>query len=346
MSITTHKFTVTSPHNIGKGSILIVGDPHFKSDNTSNVNILIEEVVERSKTVDFVVILGDLLHFHERLFTQHLNKAYEFIQKIANEKKVYVIVGNHDYINNSQFLSDNHWMNAMKLWNNVYIIDSVVKLQTDFGVFVFCPYVPPQRFEEALSTVDDWKSATVIFAHQEIYGCKMGSIISEEGDAWKEDYPLLISGHIHDSQRLQNNVYYTGSALQHAFGESSDKGIVYCSISDSQIDVFSIQLNVPRKKILYMNLNELKLFSVEPNDLTQYRITVECFIDEFKQFKKDKKYKELIQKGIKIVLKQRNHSVSAQKNIKHESFRDILYRLVEQQNDTNMKEIYKSLITF
>ena len=38
-----------------------------------------------------------------------------------------LLVGNHDYINNQQFLTNNHWMNAMKDWNNVTIIDKVIK---------------------------------------------------------------------------------------------------------------------------------------------------------------------------------------------------------------------------
>ena len=88
--------------------------------------------------------------------------------------------------------------------------------------------MPPGRFHEALGT-KKWTDATCIWAHQEFYGCKMGAIVSVEGDKWDLHSPLVISGHIHSKQRPQENVYYSGSAMQHAFGESEKNIIAYIS---------------------------------------------------------------------------------------------------------------------
>ena len=38
-------------------------------------------------------------------------------------EELYVLVGNHDYINNSQYLSGNHWMTVFKGWENVKVVD-------------------------------------------------------------------------------------------------------------------------------------------------------------------------------------------------------------------------------
>ena len=65
----------------------------------------------------------------------------------------------------------------------------------------------------------------IIFSHQEFSGCKMGAIISIEGDKWSLDYPHIVSGHIHSRQIPQKNIYYPGAAMQHAFGES-EKNII------------------------------------------------------------------------------------------------------------------------
>ena len=133
----------------------------------------------------------------------------------------YVLVGNHDLINNQQFLTQNHWMNAMKDWPNVKIADDVIDYKSQF---LFCPYVPPGRFIEAISKFENWKDYKAIFCHQEFYGCKMGAIISSDGDKWDKLYPDIIAGHIHSNQTI-DNVYYPGSSMQHAFGES-EKNII------------------------------------------------------------------------------------------------------------------------
>ena len=101
--------------------------------------------------------------------------------------------------------------------------------------FIFVPYVPPGRFEEALRTLkDDWISASCIFAHQEFAGCKMGAIVSIEGDKWDIKNPIVISGHIHSKQQPQKNIYYSGSAMQHAFGESAKNIIAFFSFTKDQ----------------------------------------------------------------------------------------------------------------
>jgi len=102
---------------------LFIGDPHFQINNISELDLFIEKiynvVIEKNPSV--IVIAGDLLHTHERLHTNVLNKAHDFVNKLRAHKKTYILVGNHDYTSNNQFLTQNHWMNAMKEWKNVVI---------------------------------------------------------------------------------------------------------------------------------------------------------------------------------------------------------------------------------
>ena len=59
-------------------------------------------------------------------FNQPLNSWN--VSNVKNMSKIaptIVIVGNHDLINNQQFLTENHWMNAMKQWDNVTVCDDV-----------------------------------------------------------------------------------------------------------------------------------------------------------------------------------------------------------------------------
>ena len=135
------------------------------------------------------------MHEHERLHTSALNKAYDLIKMSSEYAEVYCLVGNHDLINNRQFLTKNHWMNAMKEWPRVTIVDYPIYVEMDGFSFSAVPYVPPGSFMDALNFIPRWKDSDVIFAHQEIKGCKMGAIISEEGDEWLDGYPFLVSGH-------------------------------------------------------------------------------------------------------------------------------------------------------
>ena len=151
--------------------IIFLGDLHFKSDNIQEAELFslkIENLCKNQKP-DFIVIGGDLLHTHERLHTIPLNKVCELIDILRNISKVFILVGNHDMISERQFLNDNHWMNPLKKWENVIICEKVCKYEFNNNTYLFCPYVSPGRFEEALNTINDfdWKTSKLIFCHQE-----------------------------------------------------------------------------------------------------------------------------------------------------------------------------------
>ena len=57
--------------------VIAIGDPHFKTSNIVEVEMFIDRIEQLSRDInpDLIVILGDLLHEHERLHTTPLNKA-------------------------------------------------------------------------------------------------------------------------------------------------------------------------------------------------------------------------------------------------------------------------------
>lgn len=322
--------------------ILAIGDPHFRVDNIKEVEEFTTRTVNliRVEKPDFVVCLGDLLHTHERVHTFALNKAYDFIKQISDLAKIFVLVGNHDYIQNQQFLSTNHWMNAMKFWDNVEIVDSVISRRYSDLTFIFSPYVPNGRFIEALDTLkdSDWKRATCIFAHQEFYGCKMGAIISVDGDRWDLAYPRVISGHIHSKQRPQENIYYTGSSLQHAFGENEDNTVSMVEFSDqSGYRVTEHDLGLPKKRIVYTSMDDIGSSKVREkiNENTKLAISGDDY-NEFKAFKKTNDYKQLVEKGAKVVFKlkeqPRVEMISNDEDKIENNFKSILYGLCSDDN--------------
>lgn len=332
---------------------VIIGDPHFRIDNIQEVDMFIERIsaLVSEEEPDFVVCLGDLLHTHERLHTIALNKAYEFVQKLSSICKIFILVGNHDYIQNQQFLTKNHWMNGMKTWENVCIVDEVLPVDFDGCKFIFLPYVPNGRFMEAMSTIEEprWKSASCIFAHQEFYGCKMGAIISVDGDKWEESYPEIISGHIHSKQRPQKNIYYPGAAIQTAFGESEENIIAVVQFNNRKkgYELSERDLGLPRKRIIYTDMEAIENMAVDDVD-KNVKLTVSgTDYNEFKAFKKTEAYKSLIENGAKIAFKVKQVDVKKEveelkKEVKDTDFKTILHELVVQ--DKSLLELYELVV--
>jgi DNA repair exonuclease SbcCD nuclease subunit len=328
--------------------ILAIGDPHFKETTLDSARTFIKRIqsVIQQEHPDIVVVLGDVLHDHAKLNTQALNTAYAFIDMIRNLAPVYVLVGNHDYINNDQFCSTQHWMNGMKEWNNVVICDDVKPIETESGLILLCPYVPPGRFEEALRRlkVHDWMDARAIFCHQEFKNCKMGAILSEQGDEWSETHPYVISGHIHDKQRIPG-IFYTGSSIQHAFGESPHKTISMCCFEKNRIAFYGIELNMETKMIITLTPKELEEFKPKPN--TKYRINLESSIEEYKMMKRRPCFKNLARTGHKVHMKPPQLKQSTGNSIPlniTRSFETILYDSIK--HDPEMIKLYDTFCKF
>lgn len=265
----------------------------------------------------------------------------------------FAIDGNHRFLlgdftvthncNNQQFLTDNHWMNGMKEWNNTIVVDNVISETINEEKFVFVPYVPPGRFEEALNTLrGKWQDASCIFAHQEFAGCKMGAIISVEGDKWSLENPYVVSGHIHSRQVPQKNIYYSGSAMQHAFGESEKNIIAYLTISGINYECEEIDLKLPRKKIVYMDVEDIDNYEVPKTEDT-IKVTVSGNYDEFKALKKTKKYKNLLEQGVKVVFKAKKLNKTKKEINKEGEEVDIVDEV--QSSGTDFKAILGSIIT-
>lgn len=326
--------------------ILFIGDPHIKTDNNEEVSILLLELQKKCELHHFdrIIIGGDLMHYHERIFTQALNKTLEFVVTLSKYAPVDIIVGNHDMINNQQFLSSHHWMHVLSHLENVFVIDKPVCRKIDDFTFLICPYVFPGRFIEALETeCKEWKTMNVIFAHQEFKGCKMGAIISKDGDEWKDDNPLVISGHIHDNQRIGKNIYYPGTPLQHAFGDM-DKRIV-CYIDENGLCT-DLPLDVPIKKIINSEIKDLKDIKVKSNE--SIKLKLKGTAEECKLFKQTAVYTEYINKGVKIQFEVGDKSVSMSLKVnedtkKKTTFRSILENSVQMDGDTLLLKIYKEL---
>jgi DNA repair exonuclease SbcCD nuclease subunit len=292
---------------------IVIGDLHIKLSNCLTIKKLLDFTLEMiaKHSVSDCILLGDVLHTHEKLLTPCLNLAHTFVTQISEIIPVFVLVGNHDYVCNSEFLTTNHWMNTLKTIPNVTVVDNVIE---DSGR-IFCPYTYPGRLDEALGN----KKNKILFCHQEFIGCNMGAIISTHGDPlFESPSPIkyVISGHIHDTQTLTNGystVYYPGAPLQNTFNESSDRQICIVEYIDSgipkitNIDITEIS-GVSAKRVIQLKeptdptkveqlMKQVQKTTAEiPN--AQIKVKITCSKDAFTSFKTKKEYNNLVKSGV------------------------------------------------
>jgi DNA repair exonuclease SbcCD nuclease subunit len=292
-------------------------------------------MIALTRHVDFIVLAGDVLDSHERVNVQLLNRAYSLIRNLRQIAPVFILVGNHDYINNKQFLTDQHWMNGMKEWKNVTIVDTPVKHNT----FVMVPYVPNGRLEEALSQIPNWKDASVVIAHQEIKGCKMGAITSLDGDEWKPEYPMLISGHVHDRQQHQPNVLYPGSVINHSFSHDNQGVSVFTVDTTGTVHEEQIDIGLEKKSVIYVNIEEIRNgMDAKENQ----KLSISAPYQDIAEFRKSKRYKTLKEQNVKVVFRVQSDE-SDYVQLSQSNFPAILSSLLKKEDDPELLNDYIQL---
>jgi DNA repair exonuclease SbcCD nuclease subunit len=293
--------------------VLCVGDPHFKVNNVPESDDMTDKLVKIAEHIKpkFIVLLGDILHTHEKIHVSPLMRAEKLVRQLSQISPTFVIIGNHDRPNNSTYLTDDHAFNAMKQWTNTYVVDDKV-LDTNIAGhrFLFVPYVFPSLFMSTLTheekgVKDPLLNTTAIFCHQEFLNAKMGMIESKAGDPWDTNHPLVISGHVHDYDRLQPNLIYVGTPMQHAFGDKDDKTVSLFTFDniDNKIswNEDRIDLGLIKRVIVYITPEEIHTY--EPPTDKLIKLTIRGDSSSIAAVKKLEKINELRKQGININFK-------------------------------------------
>lgn len=286
-----------------EADMIFVGDVHIQNNNHKQIDVLIKDLLELKSITTTLVFLGDILHYHGNLKTPCLNKAYEMFSLLARHfQRVIVLVGNHDYVDEREFLSSEHWMQVLKNISGVVVIDEPRTICSS-PYIIATPYVPKGMLIKALEKVDEnWNVADLVLCHQEIKGCVLrkgadidSSIVSEEGDKWIPDYPLLIAGHIHERQNPSANIHYVGSSTHTSFSERNDKKyLTLINFGDNGLfQLYEKELNISIRIQKQMNVEEFTQFVKEEDhkDKELFKIIVEDSFEniaKLKQLVKDK----------------------------------------------------------
>ncbi len=360
--------------------LFCIGDPHIRIQDEEDVNEYLNKLeiaLSNIPDLDYIIILGDILHNHETLHTESLNLAIQFFKCCKKYAKTFCLVGNHDYTNNSSFLKQNHWLNVCKEWDiNFIVIDKPETIIKRGLQFTLCPYVPDGLFLKALNEyADNWKQSQVIFSHQLLNGAKMGSIIAENIEEWEDDYPLLINGHIHSKQKVKHNFYCLGSSRYIGYGDLGKKSCMLITIVNEEeneeennevspiINLKEISLGLKSKECITIILTEDSIEHLlshpklnKPN-LTKNntKIIFKGTQELLKSFKNTSIYKQCLQTFHKIIFKpfpmkhvstindgNNNSNTSSNTNTSSKLFLDLLKENI--QDNEELKNYYLEFI--
>jgi DNA repair exonuclease SbcCD nuclease subunit len=262
-------------------SFLAIGDVHISDRHlamTAEAMKRTLELVTKRQDVGFIVVMGDVFDRHANVKLQHMKMAFDWLKSIAAIKRTYVLVGNHDRVDNKDFLSDIHPYMGMSSVENLYIVSkpTIVRVHQKYMV-AFVPYVAPGRFKEAIDWYIDAKhkrkellhvksvnDIDLIFGHQDFYGAPHGPITSTTGDKWPLNYPMVISGHIHSRMWLQDNVFYTVK-----ISEGNDKGVIFGNYNPS-----SRKMDISVTKVV-TSIKEIRRFTTKDTDSVAEMISLD-----------------------------------------------------------------------
>lgn len=301
-------------------TILTIGDPHYTDANTVDTIEFEKGCIDliRERQPDLVVLLGDILDKHGKYDAGPHNRATAFLKILRAEVSSYsgtflTLIGNHDRQTNNEYLTPIHPFSAFeqtekfRIAADVQVLSVTSQSENESIKVVAVPYVFPGRFEEAIKTseeatylVYEQPEPVVILAHQEFLNAQMGAHKSMAGDVWDLNLPAVISGHVHDHQRLQSNVLYVGTPFQQKYNESAHKTVSMFSIEPgmSAVEILDAEerITLPgliKKKTIRVTAEELP--SIDPDQHENYRvkIVISGTLEERAAVVKSKKYLEL-----------------------------------------------------
>lgn len=327
--------------------VVVVGDLHFKKDTPTISDLVIHKITEEIEKIkpDIVVFLGDILDTHEKIDLKTQNRAIKFIKHIAAKNiQVFVIIGNHERPDGTSFLTEDSSLYCLKGLPNIHVADRVLDLKweieghKDKVRFVFAPYVPPGKFHEALDTLEEKVMSSTppacIFCHQEFKGCQIGGYKSKGGDEWPETNPLIISGHIHTFQILQNNIVYAGTPYQQSWSDESEKGIILAEfLPGKNPRINMLKLDIRRKKSIKLKPSEVDAFVPPPN--TDLQIDIVGSSSEIKALGETGIITKMRSRGISVSLS--TERIANPSNPQNKPYKELLLDMIKADSDaTNM----------
>jgi DNA repair exonuclease SbcCD nuclease subunit len=206
--------------------ILRVGDPHVKPNNMAESQKLLQfihDMVLQQKP-DRLEILGDLFHTHSMLRLEVVAFWDSWLDRLSDIVETVVIVGNHDQ--SGDYSSRN---NALSVFKRIVkpTLHIVENSSIKDGVAYMAYYHGNEEFIAQANKLK-LEGGKYLVCHATFDGSKYesGTYAPDGIDPAKIEFDLIISGHIHSTQRIERGnqvVIYPGTAKWDTLSDANEK---------------------------------------------------------------------------------------------------------------------------
>lgn len=199
---------------MSKPIAVCISDIHFNLNNLELSTKALQAAINKATELDIpLVIAGDLHDTKAIIRAEVANRLISLLK--STDILIYILVGNHDLINEKVKDNSLEYLNLLK---DVILVKSPVEC----GLFGSIPYqTSNEAFIKALNYMPYGK---IIIAHQGFQGAFMGDYIQDKSSIPMNDELFrykIISGHYHRHQMV-GPVTYIGSPFTMSFGEAND----------------------------------------------------------------------------------------------------------------------------
>jgi DNA repair exonuclease SbcCD nuclease subunit len=194
---------------------VLISDIHYSLKNLELADNSMRQAIAKANDLQVpLIVAGDLRDTKANMRAEEVNRLIETFKLV---RKAYIMVGNHDKINEK---SEDHSLNFLAS-DKVVIVDKPLFLPENFIKLI--PYQNDiKEFKDALGPY------TAHIAHQGIQGSDSGEYIQDKTAITKDDVAGLrvISGHYHKRQTIDlpdgGKWDYIGNPFSQNFAEAND----------------------------------------------------------------------------------------------------------------------------
>ena len=255
------KYIVFSDLHLHNWGDFATTDSNTGNSRLSNQISALEDILSVARSEKRTVLfLGDLFHQRGRVATNVFNASMDVFNRYR-DVEVVAIEGNHDNVTNS--INSISSLEPFTLLPNFNLVKSLSYFEWNEDSIMAVSY--GEEYEELKTEIKNHK-ATILMGHLGVEG-SMGAGKSKldgafsVGDLCSENYGLVLLGHYHKRQFLNDNSLYVGNPIAQDFGDDGqDKGYFTFETQEGEVVDGSLKytpLNYPRFiKITADNVDE------------------------------------------------------------------------------------------
>lgn len=239
---------------------VLISDIHFSLSTIDVASIALKDALGTAEKLKVPLILcGDTNDTKAIIRAEVANALIDCLK--AAEVPVYILVGNHDLINEK---GKEHGLKYLAPY--AHIISEPTEVMVDHHPVFMVPYQStPEAFTEAMR---NFKGGIVIM-HQGVNGAFMGDYIQDKSAIMPDfEGTKVFSGHYHRHQTV-GDVTYIGNPYSLSFGEANDGPKGYLVINADGSYKQNV-LNLRKHHIIDVPAYELKTIVDHRDQLSQF----------------------------------------------------------------------------